>query len=88
MLRQTQPIVFVKNKIINPPAVWSPYGKKIASDRSLFHATKETIMQFSKTVPENILEAAKIIAQVIRRKALKSLDIPGTTGLVKAATEQ
>lgn len=43
-------------------------------------------MQFSKTVPENILEAAKIVAQVIRRKALKPLDIPGTTGLVKAVT--
>ncbi|NLF61698.1 MAG: hypothetical protein GX574_11150 [Lentisphaerae bacterium] len=43
-------------------------------------------MTLSQTVPENIFEAAKIIAQVIRRKELKSLDIPGTTGLVKATT--
>lgn len=44
-------------------------------------------MTFSKTVPENILEATKIVSQVIRRKQVKALETSGTSSLIKAATK-
>jgi hypothetical protein len=74
------------NKASKPPCVPVFKKRRNSLGQEFDSSMKETIMQFSKTVPGNILDAAKIIAQAIRRKAPKRLDKPGTAGLVKAAT--